>query len=335
MDFAGAHLDREQIREGRRSMNYIVLDLEWNQSQNDLEKTTGLAFEIIEIGAVMLNDTYVMIHEFSRLIKPKVYHEMNQITSKLVHLQMQELERGKPFAEAASDFLKWCGTEDYIFCTWGSMDLTELQRNMQFYNMTQMSDGPIAFLDVQKLFSLAFEDGKSRRALEYAVDMVGIEKDIPFHRAFSDAYYTAKLLRMIGERHGEVMQYISFDLFHLPPSREREVKVQFDAYTKYISREFDSKEDAFADGEVVSSKCYLCRRNLKKKLKWFTPNGRHYYCLAYCEKHGFLKAKIRVRKSESGKVYIVKTAKFISEQDAGKLRTRSIQAKRHNRKTMT
>lgn len=311
-------------------MNYIVLDLEWNQSINDTEKIPKLAFEIIEIGAVMLSDTYVMVHEFSRLVKPEVYHEMNQITSKLVHLQMQELQRGAPFVEVAEDFLKWCGSREYTFCTWGSMDLTELQRNMQYYNMTPLSDGPIAFLDVQKLFSLAYEDGKSRRGLEYAVDKLGIEKDIPFHRAFSDAYYTAKLLKAIAEQHGEVMGYISYDVFHLPSSRKQEIKVQFENYAKYISREFDSKEDALADGEVVSSKCYLCHRNLKKKVKWFTPNGRHYYCLAYCEKHGFLKAKIRVRKSESGKVYIVKTTKFISQEDAAKLKNHSAQVKRQN-----
>lgn len=309
-------------------MNYIVLDLEWNQSKIDAPEVSELAFEIIEIGAVMLNDTYTMVHEFSRLIKPQVYREMNQITSRLVHLQMQELEKGVPFAEAAEDFLEWCGKEKYIFCTWGTMDLTELQKNMKYYNMTPLSDSPIAFLDVQKLFSLAFEDGKSRRSLEHAVDVAGIEKDIPFHRAFSDAYYTARLLKAAAERQEEVLQYVSYDLYHLPRSREQEVKVRFSNYTKYISREFETKEEAFQDGEVLSSKCYLCRRNLKKKLKWFTPNGRHYYCLAYCEKHGFLKAKIRIRKAEGGGVYIVKTTKLISPEEAAKLKNRSALVKR-------
>lgn len=311
-------------------MNYIVLDLEWNQSKIDTEEMPELAFEIIEIGAVMLNDAYVMIHEFSRLVKPEVYKEMNQITSRLVHLEMQELQRGDPFTKVAEDFRQWCGSDKYLFCTWGAMDLTELQKNMQFYGMTPMSDGPIAFLDVQKLFSLAYEDGKSRRALEYAVDKLGIEKDIPFHRAFGDAYYTAKLLKRIAQQHGEVMGYLSYDVFHLPRSREQEIRVRFENYTKYISREFDSREDAFQDGEVTSSKCYLCHRNLKKKVKWFTPNGRHYYCLAYCEKHGYLKAKIRVRKSEAGKVYIVKTTKFISQEEAAKLKNRSALVKRQN-----
>lgn len=319
-------------------MNYIVLDLEWNQSNTGLEdETSRLPFEVIEIGAVKLNDTFVMVNEFSQLVKPEVYHEMHQITSKLIHLQMQELERGKPFKEVAEAFLNWCGSEEYMFCTWGSLDLTELQRNMKFYEMTPLSDGPIAYLDVQKLFSLAFEDGKSRRALEYAVDRMGIEKDIPFHRAFSDAYYTAKLLKLTAEKHPEVLKKLSYDVFHPPVSREQEIKIQFDNYVKYISREFDSKADAFADKEVVSSKCYLCHRNLRKKLKWFSPNGRHYYCLAYCEKHGYLKGKIRIRKSDSGRVYIVKTTKLISEEEAARVRERSVHTKemrkRHTHKT--
>lgn len=319
-------------------MNYIVLDLEWNQSNTGLEdETSRLPFEVIEIGAVKLNDTFVMVNEFSQLVKPEVYHEMHEITSRLIHLQMKELERGKPFAETAEAFLNWCGPEEYMFCTWGSLDLTELQRNMKFYKMTPLSDRPIAFLDVQKLFSLAFEDGKSRRALEYAVDKMEIEKDIPFHRAFSDAYYTAKLLKLTAERHPDVLTKISYDVFHPPVSREQEIRIQFDNYVKYISREFDSKADAFSDREIVSSKCYLCHRNLRKKVKWFSLNGRHYYCLAHCEKHGYLKGKIRVRRSDSGRIYIVKTTKLISDEEAARVRERSTHAKemrkRHTHKT--
>ena len=83
---------------------------------------------------------------------------------------MQELENGSPFTAAAERFLEWCEAGECRFCTWGSADLTELQRNMKFYNMAPLAEGPIAYLDVQKLFSIAYEDGKSRRALEHAVD---------------------------------------------------------------------------------------------------------------------------------------------------------------------
>ena len=297
-------------------MNYIVFDLEWNQSNTGLEaEVEQLPFEIIEIGAIKLNDTGVMVGEFSELIKPQVYRELHHITSQLIHMKMKELERGNAFPVVANWFLSWCGEEEYIFCTWGCLDLMELQRNIKFYNMTPLSDGPIAFLDVQKLFGIAYEDRKQRRSLEYAIDYLQIEKDIPFHRAFSDAYYTAKILMEIKEKHPEVLRNVSFDVYHPPVDRNAEVKIQFDSYMKYISRKFADKTQAFADREVSSTKCYLCHRNLRKKIRWFSVNGKTYNAVAYCEKHGHLKAKVRFRKTDDEKVYVVKTTKFISEEE--------------------
>ncbi len=316
-------------------MNYIVLDLEWNQSNTGKEpEVERIPFEIIEIGAIKLNDACVMIGEFSQLIKPQVYLQMHGITSRLIHLQMEELERGLPFAEVADRFLDWCG-EEYTFCTWGPADLTELQRNLKYYNMTPLSDKPIPYLDVQKLFSIAYEDRKTRRSLEYAIDSLKIEKDIPFHRAFSDAYYTAEVFRRIVADAPKVLENVSFDTFCPPKCREDEVKIQFDTYMKYISREFSSRSEAMADWEVSSSKCYLCHKNLRKKIKWFPMNARHYYCVAYCDKHGYLKGKIRMHRSEDGKVYVVKTTKLISETDAEKIaqrRAHAMQMKKKNGK---
>lgn len=309
-------------------MDYIVLDLEWNQSNEVNKADRRLTFEIIELGAVKLNSKMVMVSEFSSLIKPQVYHEMHKITSQLIHLQMQELEHGRPFIEVMEDFLTWCGS-DYIFCTWGSLDLSELQNNMLYYGMQPLSDRPIHFLDVQKLFSIAFEDGKSRRALEYAVDMLHIEKDIPFHRAFSDAYYTGKVLAKLPEA---VFQNVSFDMFSPPKSRDTEVKVVFGNYAKYISRLFPDKSAALADREVSSSKCYICHKNLKKKIRWFTPNGKHYYCVAYCDKHGLMKGKIRIHKTDADEVYVVKTTKFITPQEAELIKQREDRAKEIRRK---
>ncbi len=311
-------------------MNYIVLDLEWNQGNEETEQK-DLNFEIIEIGAIKLNESKVMISEFSQLIRPQVYKELHKFTSRLIHLQMQELERGRSFAEVAADFLEWCG-ENPLFCTWGPLDLSELQSNMKYYGMKPLARGPLKYLDVQKLFSLAFEDGKSRRALEYAVDYLKIEKDIPFHRAFSDAYYTGKVLEKITDE--KILEKYSYDLFCPPRSREEEIHVQFDNYAKYISRVFSDKIEAFHDREVISSKCYLCHRNLKKKIKWFSPNGRNYYCLAQCEKHGFLKGKIRVKRTEDEGVFIVKTTKLISSAEADTLVAQQERAKeiRRNRR---
>ena len=305
-------------------MNYIVLDLEWNQSSTGKEEVSKvLPFEIIEIGAIKLNSDRKMTDEFSELIKPQVYHEMHHITRKLIHLQMEELEKEKSFVEIMEKFRAWCG-QDYIFCTWGPLDLLELQRNIRYYQLEPLGEGPLAFLDVQKLFSIAYEDRKSRRTLEHAIDFLEIEKDIPFHRAFSDAYYTAKVLAQLDE---DVLKNCSFDVFHLPKDRKSEVHVIFDTYAKYISRTFADKTEALADRTVIETKCYLCHKNLRKKIRWFSPNGKHYYSVSYCDKHGYMKAKIRIRKSEEDSVYVVKTEKFINQEEVEDIRNRQEKAK--------
>ena len=305
-------------------MNYIVLDLEWNQSSDGKEEESKLLpFEIVEIGAIRLNSERQMVSEFSELIKPQVYHEMHHITRKLIHLQMDQLEHGRPFAEVAEQFFDWCG-EAPVFCTWGAMDLTELQRNLSYYGMQTLADGPFPVLDVQKLFSIGFEDRKSRRSLEYAIDYLKIEKDIPFHRAFSDAYYTAKVLALLNQ---EVLRNYSYDVFHIPKDKQSEIHVQFDTYAKYISRGFADKAQAMEDRTVSSTKCYLCRRSLRRKIRWFTPNGKHYYCVSYCDRHGYMKSKVRMRKSEDKMVYVVKTEKFITEAEVEAIRDKQKKSK--------
>ncbi|MBO4903499.1 MAG: exonuclease domain-containing protein [Lachnospiraceae bacterium] len=297
-------------------MNYIVLDLEWNQSagKNDYE----LPFEIVEIGAVKLNRKFEIVDRFEQIVKPQIYHSIHFMTSKIVHVDKEELDRGRPFPEVMQEFLKWCGRK-YIFCIWGTLDLTELQKNMCYYGMDELSAGPLKYYDIQKFFSLTYEDGKSRRALEYAVDQLHIEKDIPFHRAYSDAYYTAKVFMEINRKDPSVEKYVSYDVFMVPQSKREEIRVNFKTYAKYISREFTDKTIAMEDKAVSSTRCYVCGRTTKKKIKWFSVNGKHYYSLSYCKRHGYLKGKVRMKKTDTGNVYVVKTLKLISPEEAAEI----------------
>lgn len=299
-------------------MNYIVLDLEWNQASDDKTKQESpLLFEIIEIGAVKLNSKKEQIDSFHEMIKPQVFLKMNQITSELIHLQIEDLEDCRYFPEVIHDFLEWCG-EDYIFCTWGNLDLFELQRNIEYYQMPKLGNKPIPFFDVQKLFSIAYEDKKLRRTLEFAVDYLQLEKDVVFHRADSDAYYTAKVLQYIKD--DKVFRNYSFDIYHIPQNKKDEVHVVFDDYEKYISRAFEDRNKVLEDQDVVVQRCFICNKTARKKIDWFSMNnGKHYYAVSYCHKHGFLKGKIRIRKSVDNEVYVVKTTKLISKREVEEL----------------
>ena len=304
-------------------MKYIVLDLEWNQGNADIEpQNPRLPFEIIEIGAVRLNENREHDGDFSSLIRPVCYHSMHYITGQLVHLTMEALQNERPFTEVMDEFLRWCGDEP-LFCTWGPNDLTELQRNLLYHDEEPLADGPLPYLDVQKLFGIFLGSRKERRSLEYAIDYLQIPKDSPFHRAHSDAYYTAKILERLPQ---EVLRNVSYDAFSIPKKRGDELHVRFDDYVKYISRGFSAKSKALGDAEVMSTRCYLCGRKLRKKVRWFTPNGRHYYSVSVCPEHGLMKAKIRLHKSKDDLYYVVKTEKFIGEEEAQALRERAKKA---------
>ncbi len=308
--------------------NFIVFDLEWNQGDAPFVRSDGkvLTFEIVEIGAVKLNEKREKIGEFSRLIKPQIHTHMHRITGRLIHLSMQDLEKGERFQDVARDFLDFCG-DNPMFCSWGPLDLTEFQRNLDFFGMPALSDRPMAFYDVQKLFSLAYDDGRSRVGLEAAIDDLNIKKDIPFHRALADAEYTAKIFRTFEE---SVLKKVSFDCYITRRTRKQEIKIVFDNYAKHISREFETKEDILRNPDIMSTRCYLCHRNIKRKVKWFSPNGKHYYAVGFCENHGFMKAKVRIKKAEDGNLYVVKTCRFISNDEVEALKKKQDKLKKRH-----
>ena len=96
-------------------MNYIVFDLEWNQSPGGKRwSNSRLPFEIIEIGAVKLNEKKEIVDSFQRLIKPQVYNWIHDSIHEVIHMNYKDLQNGTPFPQAVTEFLEWCG-EEYIF----------------------------------------------------------------------------------------------------------------------------------------------------------------------------------------------------------------------------
>ncbi|MCI9105302.1 MAG: exonuclease domain-containing protein [Lachnospiraceae bacterium] len=315
--------------------NYIIFDLEWNQSAHGkADSIEDFPFEIIEIGAVRLGQDYSMTEEFHRLIRPQVYTQMHYAISEVTHMDMTELRfHGEDFKVAARDFLNWC-KEDCIYCTWGSMDLTELQRNMKYFMIENPFPKPLFYYDVQKLYALFYKNG-IKPSLDSAVEELGLLEDRPFHRALDDAYYTGKVFRRMMEELGEelLLAYWSIDYYRIPDNKSEEIRVVFPDYSKYVSRMFPSKEDAMKERSVAEMKCYKCGRMLRKKVRWFTPNQKIYYGLALCPEHGYLKGKVRMKRIDDSQVYVVKTLKLIDEDSARKVmdRKEDIRKKRMQR----
>ncbi len=313
-------------------MNYVVFDLEWNQSPyGKAAEIERLPFEIIEIGAVKLNDEREVVDTFQVIIKPTVYRRLNYRTREIVHMKQSELDDGIWFPDAVRNFLAWAGP-DSVFCTWGTVDLPELQRNMKYYQLLHLLKGPLHYYDVQKLFAIQYEDMKSRRSLEYGTDFLHLPKAEAFHRALADASYTAEIFRTIDN--DIILAYDSLDVYQNPRTKTEEIHLVYNGYSKFISREFESKEQAMADKEVLATPCCLCGRSSHKKIRWFSVNARNYYCVAVCPEHGLEKGKIRMKHNDDGGVYVVKTIKVTNEPEVESIRKKKndLREKRRRRR---
>lgn len=311
---AEASGDCQLERIGTQKLNYVVFDLEWNQCPYGKEmEDLRLPFEIIEIGAVKINRQMEYIDGFQQLIKPRVYRTLHWRTREIVNITRHMLDtQGIGFQEAVENFLRWAGP-DAVFCTWGTTDLTELQRNMRYYHILDLLPGPMHYLDVQKLFAVQYEDMKKRRALEYAIDFLHLDKDKTFHRAQADAWYTGKVLQTIEQY--IIDAYDSIDVYQNPKTKTDEIHLVYNGYTKFISREFENKEDAMNDREVKALCCSKCGRSSRKKIFWFSVNSKNYYSVGVCPEHGLMQGRIRMRKTDDGKLYVVKTIRPCSETD--------------------
>lgn len=70
----------------QKDMDYIIFDLEWNQPPVENEIVTHPVFltgEIIEIGAVKLNECFEQVDELRLYIKPQYYTKMHHRVASL------------------------------------------------------------------------------------------------------------------------------------------------------------------------------------------------------------------------------------------------------------
>ena len=186
-------------------MDYIVLDMEWNQpwpGSPSSKKTLPVAIrgEIIQIGAVRLTEDQTVADEFQVMIRPKYYRTLNRRVSKLTGIKESRLKaEGIGFAEAIDRFRRWCG-EDAVFLTWGFDDIAILRENLQLF---QLSTGWIStWYNAQMIFNAQTDGSTAQKSLKTAMEIFQIEATRPAHDALGDAYHTALICARLDLRRG-------------------------------------------------------------------------------------------------------------------------------------
>ncbi|MBR4768271.1 MAG: exonuclease domain-containing protein [Lachnospiraceae bacterium] len=313
-------------------MNYIVLDLEWNQAAYKAYEEENLPFEIIEIGAVKMDENANITDSFQRLIRPQVYPFLLRRTKQITGWTDEDLDRrGVYFEVAARAFLEWCG-KDYLFLVWGGSDLTQLERNMDYYKIRIPWKYPFKYLDVQKLYALEHQEGKARRTLESVVELMELESDRPFHHAADDAMYTAEIFKRLDRKRFE--EYFSVDYYRVPRNRFEEETFRFKTYSKFVSRRFNLREEVAANPRVREMNCRVCGKHLKKEIAWFN-DGHTYLSLGRCKEHGLMRGRIRIKPAERyDGFFAIKTFKSCTpeEEEIIRMKRENVTKKRRIRR---
>ncbi|MCR5368937.1 MULTISPECIES: 3'-5' exonuclease [Eubacterium] len=318
-------------------MNYIVFDLEWNQSPyGQSGEHPRMPFEIIEIGAVKLNDQFEIIDEYTSLIKPKLYKKLHRSIRAMLNYSEEELKTGKSFKDACSEFLKWCG-DDYSFCTWGASDLYYLQSNMDFYYMEKLAF-PLKFYNIQQIYADMYDDEGKISKLEKACSELKIPEDEPFHAAINDAKYTARVLAKIKPDNLE--ERYTFDIYRHPKKKEDEIIARHAGVLERISREYSSKQEAMSDKDLLIIRCAKCGRKCFRKVKWFQNGSSTSMAIGRCVYHGYMSSRIKFKSAGSTEdgVFIVKKTERTNRKGYEEVKARQIELrekrkmKRHKEK---
>lgn len=182
-----------------------IVDLEFNQAydfgddNSVVEPNPNCRFEIIQIGAVKIDDNYNVTDKFNIYIKPTLYPRIHPYVEKITGFKTEDFSFAPRFKEAYSKFRYFLGN-DTVLGTWGYSDIKALFRNITFHNITE-PPVIIEYVDIQKIATkhLKYSRGGAI-GLKNAVDALNItiDENNHFHNALGDAYYTAKVLETIN-----------------------------------------------------------------------------------------------------------------------------------------
>ncbi len=283
-------------------MNYIVMDMEWNQpwpGSPSSKKVLPVQIrgEIIQIGAVRVTEDREVADEFQIMVKPKYYRHLNRRVSKLTGIKESRLrEEGVPFPEAIEQFRAWCG-EDIIFLTWGFDDIGILRENLQLFNLdTDFTD---KWYNAQMIFNAQTDGSTAQKALKTAMEMFAIEATRPAHDALGDAYHTALICARLDLKKGAA-EYDEALKSHENGFHGAELP---GCIARKVFYDFSDKRAALSAMSGEENICPICGSRMLGS-RWFAQPGHRYMDLATCPEDGKFLIRVRLSTQPDGLIRV-------------------------------
>lgn len=313
-------------------MSYIVIDLEWNQAMSSRSSVFNhlpihLRGEIIQIGAVKLDENFAPGEEFQCDVAPVWFKKMHYKVKKLTGFDNDRLSHGLPFPEAIDQFLAWCGP-DCTFMTWGYDDSGIMEQNLIIHDLDL--DWMGTWINLQLIYNMQTDGDKNQKSLETAMEHFGIEQTRTAHDALGDAYNTALVCSRLDIPAG-VSHYgdLKRQLAHRPRGEGRGHNAE--PLTHVVSPAYSSREALWEGEDNARIRCPVCGEYLTRT-PWLNQGDHRYMALAECGEHGFYLARIRIRHSEDGFWQANRLLYQADEATVENFRARQAHPKRRRRK---
>lgn len=268
-------------------MNYIVLDLEWNQALPGAKRVMDpvcLVGEIVQIGAVKLDGERNLLDRFDTLVRPAYYTKIQSHVRELTGLEEARLRKAPRFPEVLDQFLDWCG-EGFSFVVWGGNDLRILRDNLQLHGLDE--EWLPACYDLQKIYGRQFEEERRAYSLPAAAERLQLfTEGQDFHDAGNDAYYTALILQRV-------------DWTQAMAEAEEPEPAEGGAMLREVFRGYPVRDAVWQDRAVTRTRCPVCKRRLAQTA-WVPQPGRKWIILGTCKEHGGFFVRVRLSRDGPG-----------------------------------
>lgn len=179
-----------------QSMNYVILDLEWNGSYS--KRVRHYVNEIIEFGAVKVDSSMKVIDRFSMLVKPQIGKKLNGHIASLTHISNDELfGSDHTFKNTIAEFGKF--SAGCVILTWGTSDILTLMDNFEYYTNSSRIPFLKYYCNLQEFCEnrLQRHNPSAQMGLQTCADILDVQGDDNMHRAYSDALLSYKCLEKL------------------------------------------------------------------------------------------------------------------------------------------
>lgn len=255
--------------------------------------------EIIQIGAVKMNDDWTPGEEFQIDVKPVYFRKMHYRVKKLTGIDFDRLSNACGFKEAFAQFRSFCG-DDCTFYTWGYDDKGIMEQNIIVHDLDW--DWISGWVNLQVIFNLQTDGDNNQKSLATAMEHYSIEQTRVAHDALGDAYNTALVCSKLNMDEGlkgysSALHHLSTKAVAVGVNDDNEQSTAPEAVEHLTYQGYNSREALFEDNEIKTIRCPVCGEAMFCQ-RWINQGDKRYMSLANCQEHGDYLARLKVRLTE-------------------------------------